>query len=95
MFPFIHKVIHELLDRTLEGAHVVPHEVGEMFRQLYSRLSRHSQLKSFPGEYPIEFKRGISGPSDSATKELITATYNLILRNDEEEGPPSGRGDRW
>lgn len=83
-FPLIHKAIHELLTRTLAGAHVVSHEVAEMFRQLDSRLSGHSQLKDFPSEYPIEFRMGIPGPGDSGTTGLITATYNLTLRDDEE-----------
>ena len=84
-FPLIHQAIHELLTRTLAGAHVVPHEVAEIFRQLDSRLSGHSQLKEFPSEYPIEFTMGVPSPGDSVASDLITATYNLTLRGEEEE----------
>lgn len=84
-FPLIHQAIHELLNRTFAGVHFVPHEVGEMFRQLDSRLSGHSQLKDLPSEYPIEFRMGIPGPGDIQTNGMITATYNLTLRDEEEE----------
>lgn len=84
--PLIHKAVHELLNRALTIPHIVPHEMGEMFRQLVSQLSGYSQLKDFPNEYPIKFKMGISGPSGSVSDDLITATYNLTLRDEDEKG---------
>ncbi|KAK7990593.1 hypothetical protein PG990_014873 [Apiospora arundinis] len=85
-FPFIHKVLHQLLSKARSDGTRLPPDLDDMFDDLEARLSGHMRLEIFPQKYPIVFRIGISDQGGGETDDLIDATYKLRLGDRE---PPS------
>ncbi|KAK7937323.1 uncharacterized protein PG986_014191 [Apiospora aurea] len=78
-FPFIHKVLHQLLSEARSDGTRLPPDLDDMFDDLEARLSGHTRLAIFPQKYPIVFRLGISDQVGGETDDIINATYRLRL----------------
>lgn len=84
-FPFIHKVLHQLLSKARSDGTRLPPDLDDMFDDLEARLSGHTRLAIFPQKYPILFRIGISDQAGGETDDLIDATYRLQLGDGEPQ----------
>ncbi|KAK7960450.1 hypothetical protein PG988_011664 [Apiospora saccharicola] len=84
-FPFIHKVLHQLLSKARSDGTRLPPDLDDMFDDLEARLSGHTRLEIFPQKYPIIFRIGISDQTGGETDDLIDATYRLRLGDSEPQ----------
>ncbi|KAK8137625.1 hypothetical protein PG984_003118 [Apiospora sp. TS-2023a] len=94
LFPFIHKVLHQLLSKARSDGTQLPPDLNDIFDNRDARLLGHARLELFPQDYSIAFRMGISGQDSEAawqTRGLLVVWLLGIpqktLRSTSHNGP--------